>query len=336
MPFLSPAPPFMTNEDHAPVKDIREPTSEYLLLDSANRGFAKTSVPITPPPPPPASPFGIIPTKEAWNNFRLQKREALMNAFARRIQVSEIRFPWSIPNITTYNNTFYYSLDGGSTIAPVSLTPGFYTPAQVVTALVLALPAGSMAISYSATTQKFSFTALAPNSLTLYASISPSTTLNDYYQTPSLLLTMGMPVYMLGNTIASGITIIGQPTSCSYTDYVDITSDKLMTYTDVRDGNSREGGQSSLIARVYANDEVSIPATNPITSAPFYIHRQFKNPKNIKWNPDAVIDWLDIQVYDMFGNIVYLPTDTIPNTSPAITVPGTYPDFQITLLASEQ
>ena len=323
MPFLSQALPFMTSEDQTQVKNIREPTTQYLLLDSANRGYAKVNV-----------GSGIVPTKQPWNTFRLQKNEALMNAFARRIQVCEIRFPWSIPNITPYNNKFFYSLNGGATVASVTLTPGFYTPAQVVTALVLALPAGSMGIAYSATTQKFTFTALAPNSLELYTTGPGASATNDYYQEPSLLLTMGMPVYNLANTVASGSQLVGQPTNCSYTDYVDITSDKLMTYTDVRDGSSTEGGQSSIIARLYANDEVSIPATNPITSAPFYIHRQFKNAKNIKWNPDAVIDWCDIQVYDMYGNLAYLPTDTIPGTS--VTVPGTYPDFQITMLASEQ
>ena len=335
MPFLSPAPQFMTNEDQTPVVDVRQPTTQYLLLNSANRGFSKVNVSFPNPSPPPALISGLIPIKQDWNNFRLQKNEALMNAFARRIQVCEIRFPWSIPNITTYNNKFFYSLNGGTTVASVTLTPGFYTPAQVVSALVLALPAGSMAIAYSATTQKFSFTASSPNSLTLYPPSTTSPT-SDYYQEPSLLLTMGMPIYMLGNTIPAGTTITGQPTNCSYTDYVDITSDKLMTYTDVRDGSSTEGGQSSVIARLYANDEISIPATNPITSAPFYIHRQFKNAKNIKWNHEAVIDWCDIQVYDMYGKLVYLPTDTIPGSSPAKTVLGSYPDFQITLLASEQ
>jgi hypothetical protein len=131
-------------------------------------------------------------------------------------------------------------------------------------------------------------------------------------------------------------TLTGNPTNSSYTDYVDITSDKLMTYTDVRDGSSTEGAPSSVLARIYANDEVSVPATNPITSAPFYIHRQFKNAKNIKWNPDAVIDWCDIQVRDMYGNLVYLPTNPIPQISPTPQVPATYPDFQLTLLASEQ
>ena len=334
MPFLSPAPQFMTNEDQTPVVDVRQPTTQYLLLNSANRGFSKIAVPIIPPPPPPAPQFGLVPTKQAWNNFRLQKNEALMTAFARRIQVCEIRFPWSIPNITSYNNRFVYSLNGISQ-SPIILTPGFYTPAQIVTVLNAAFPAGTVSVTYNASQQKFSFAALVPNTLTITTPYTTSLT-NDYYQEPSLALTLGLPVYLLGNTIPAGGFITGQPTNCSYTDYVDIASDKLMTYTDVRDGSSAEGGQSSVIARLYANDEISIPATNPITSAPFYIHRQFKNAKNIKWNSEAVIDWCDIQVYDMYGNLIYLPTDTIPGTSPAITVPGTYPDFQITLLASEQ
>jgi hypothetical protein len=327
MPFLSPALPFSTSEDQTQVKNIREPTTQYLLLNSKDRGFAPVIATVGPVP----TPFKI---QQPWNNFRLQKNEPLMTAFARRVQVAEVRFPWSIPNITTYNNKIWYQRNGGA-LTQITLNPGFYTPAQIATAIQAAFPPASITVTYSGTTQSFTFTTDAGSDLVLYYDITLPA-FKDFYQFPSLFKTLGLPVQYSGYLLPISSSLTGNPTNASYTDYVDITSDKMMTYTDVRDGSSTEGAASSIIARLYANDEVSVPATNPITSAPFYIHRQFKNAKNIKWNPEAIIDWCDIQVYDMWGNLVYLPTNPIPQASPTPQVPAFYPDFQITLLASEQ
>jgi hypothetical protein len=61
-------------------------------------------------------------------------------------------------------------------------------------------------------------------------------------------------------------------------------------------------------------------------SRPFQIHRQYANPKYLKQNPNQMIDWVDIQVVDEYGDLVYIPDPTTGRS---------YPDFQITLLASE-
>ena len=134
MPYLSSALPFTTSEDQTQVKNIREPTTQYLLLNSRDRGFAPVSGPAQP------TSFKI---QQPWNNFRLQKNEALMTAFARRIQVAEVRFPWSIYNITPYNNTIWFERNGGP-VTPITLNPGFYTPAQLATAVQSGLPAASI------------------------------------------------------------------------------------------------------------------------------------------------------------------------------------------------
>jgi hypothetical protein len=337
MPFLSPAPPFTTSEDQTEVKNIREPTTQYLLLDSKDRN---------------QNTQGLGPVlgqnEQPWNNFRLQKPEALMTAFARRIEVSEIRFPWFIPNITDYNNTIWVSTVVGSTPGPayaLTLSNGFRTPAQIVTALNLLLaalyPAPPPTFSYDSVSQRYTFSVPSgstPGTAFILTNVTPGSGMYaDYYSKPSLYKTLGFQGVQLISAQNPGQSLTGNSTNSSYTDYVDIVSDKLMTYTDVRDGSSTNGGQSSLIARIYANDEVSIPATQPITCAPFYIHRQFKNAKNIKWNPEAVIDWCDISVYDMWGNLVWLPPVSLNvGAPPPVVKTGEYPNFQITLLASEQ
>jgi hypothetical protein len=56
----------------------------------------------------------------------------------------------------------------------------------------------------------------------------------------------------------------------------------------------------------------------------------------VMWNKDSVIDWLDISVVDQYNRLVPLPL--IKEFDPPDTykyIEGSYPDFQLTLLATE-
>jgi hypothetical protein len=70
-------------------------------------------------------------------------------------------------------------------------------------------------------------------------------------------------------------------------------------------------------------------------NGPFIIHRQFKNPKAVMWNKEASVDWLDIAIYDEFGNLVPLGSTVVKSAANKVPANPTFPDFQITLLASE-
>ncbi len=176
---------------------------------------------------------------------------------------------------------------------------------------------------------------------------------SDYYSNPSLLLLMGMGYEQVsGQSILYGVN--GNPTTLQYTQYIDIVSDKLHQYSTNRDGSSDNTFGRNLICRLYVSDEasnvvegalvesaggagpiISIPVQFvPGVSGPFIIHRQFKNPKAVMWNKEASVDWIDISLYDEYGNLIPLPPNLgaegfIPLADPA------YPDFQITFLASE-
>jgi len=128
--------------------------------------------------------------------------------------------------------------------------------------------------------------------------------------------------------------LTGVTTNSIYTAFVDIVSNKLMMNTDVQDGTSaNDASKTSLLCRIFLGDESSLTTTAPIGARPFVIHRQFVTPKHTKWNPDQFIDWLDIAVYDMYGQLVPLNTYTLEGG--AVTYDAPYPDFQITCLASE-
>jgi hypothetical protein len=168
-----------------------------------------------------------------------------------------------------------------------------------------------------------------------------NTDIVNFATTASLYKTMGFKLVQsdtpTGAFIPAANTLIGAPTLSDYTPYVDIISNRLMRYTSVKDGESAANAQSALICRIYASDETStssIVAGVPNTCAPFLIHRQFKNAKAVQWNKDAFVDYFDIQMIDQYNRLIPLPT-VEQAAAPGILIPSSYPDWQITMLASE-
>ena len=364
-PNLQPAPENMnsysTQEQDEPKTVItRHSANMYLTLNSKDRFLTALPSFIYDPNGNVTEIVAGTTSFQPWNTFKLQRPQNLMESFATRIVVSEIRFPMFIPNINSLNNTIWIITEtgGGSgqtQIFTVKVPTGFYTPTEFRTALQSAmndarvivggipLPMTSPpVVSYSG--GKFN---LSPNPTTtvgfVVAFYKPVLELNVpdisvYLNTPSMALTMGFDYYQVRGTnqVLSTNGISGNVTEFLYTQYIDIVSDKLNYYTTNRDGSSDATASRQLLARLYLSDEVSMYNGYSSLYAPFLIHRQFKNPKEVMFDKKATIDWLDISVYDQYGQLVPLPS--APTKLSNIDNPpfiGTYPDFQITLLATE-
>jgi hypothetical protein len=314
-------------------------SNAYLFLNSADRNYN-------------ASPGTYLANQAidvAWNDFRIQRSQQLIGSFARRIRPVDVKFAWSIPNIMTGKNDVIYFLVGATDYV-ITLPSSFYTPAELATALTAALQTAvggtdvAPVITYDAVNMRYTATCPATTGddfiMTPYA--DPATySFAQYQNSPSLFKTLGFTYDQASSPppIAPGAFMTGVPTLSSYTDYVEILSNKIMTYTDVWDGQSGDGGRNAIM-RIQAQDETSMNQltdaegnTIPTTCRPFQIYRQFKMPKAIKWNPDSTIDWLDISVVDMYGQLVPLPPYNSSSTRTGGL--GYYPDFQITLLCSE-
>jgi len=310
---------FMDVSGTASRMPMRMSSTQFLLLDSADRNQLLVNV--------------AGQRSQPWNNFSFQKPQALLDAFADHVLVPEIVFPWFIPNISSLNNTIYTT--GGQ---PITIPVGFYQPAELVTALNAAFAAAGVnaLFSYDDVNMVYTFT----NALTALApglEFANPTTLPfpNFYTTASLFKTLGFALPQSGVTLLPGDALIGNPTLSQYTAYIDIISNRLMRYTSVKDGESASNAQSAVIARVYATDETSTPFIGqgiPQTCRPFTIHRQFKTPKSIQWNKDSFVDYMDIQVVDQWNNLVPLPRIEVGNLG---FIDGSYPDFQISLLCSE-
>jgi len=428
-----------------PTNTARHPANQYLLLDSADRlAISKSAISSTPF----ATPNGV--DLQPWNDFSMQRPQSLMEAFAKRIAVSEIRMPWFVPNVNSYNNgfsittlntsattgnnsasaaltsnltsgTFTLSLStslsptaypvgsevliSSTTLSPsvsgtafvvawnsttgiitlanpiipvgtwvgsktdvwnvllqsattsfITVPVGFYTPTALAASVQTQLTAlktanvfaDAFTFSYDAATYRYSLVMTTNTSGTNYAILGYSNTqqslsyLSDYQNWLSqanFFNLVGWPFSFSGlelfrTAFGTGNPLTGAPSETIYTEFVDITSSKAHEFTNLRDGNS---GNTSTVAicRLYINDNVNVNESPWIGQSPIVIHRQFKNPKYIRFNAESVISWLDIQVRDSFGNLVPLPPPTALPTNPSSTIQETYPDFCLTLLASE-
>lgn len=333
----------------------RKPASQYFVLDSKNRFFT-------------ATPNQAI--QQPWNNFRLQKAESLMQSFATRLTVSEIRFPWFIPNITNLNNTIYIiGKKVGDTVLSqeaISFTSDYYNPDEIMNEINLKITALNPQFQnppeFSALTTGQTRIEVASDDINtpIYVSWTPvnnlaiannsSETLYNFLTVPSLAKTLGLNFTQATFDPANPIRnrVEGDPSEYLYTSYIDIVSNKLNQYTTNLDGSS-DITSNRLLVRLYLSDEISIfnNYDNQNIYAPFLIHRQFKNPKEVMWNKESVVDWLDISVRDEYGNLIELPecynqsqtrgTNPNPEYKYFYTnkIEGSYPDFQITILASE-
>lgn len=344
------------------VDIARPPADSFLVFDSADRSSSTS-----------ATNAGFIPQTQPFNNFRLQKPENLVQGGFTRLQLTEINFPYAIPNVNARNNSFWVVLRRvlGDVKAQISLPiqPASYTGSEIASALTAILNASAVggglatwsviyypdnaisgfipsgfSISTIANVNNLDF-ALYPVEPILNYPLKPTLSA-DPTMFKSLLDVMGYSAqsnweYLTGlNNTIPNLLLSKSSTYAplTYTKYIDIISNKLTYYANVKDGSTRNNSGSSIICRLYISDEVSNTqvinrvfngvsvdsylATPPAGSVPFVIHRQFQSPKQFKWEPDTAVDWIDIQLLDDMGQLLYVPEEGLP-------------DFQITFKATE-
>ena len=340
----------------------RVPSNTYLVVDSGDRFQTSSTTP------------SIVNLYQPWNQFIVQKPQNLSSVFPNRISVSEINMPWYIPNIITgYNDELYLYVITGASVNKswfIKIDQGFYTPNELATAIntaIAALPTTTLNpqnyfnFTVDNKTQQMKIT--APNSVTVafnivsFTNITNLTVLSDlekkqasFESGPSLCKTIGLDWDQVSQLNPTNNNILANPSKFLYTNYIDIVSTKLCYYSEKDATTSQDGIVNNLVCRVFCNTETSVPQYDasgnlmPAGCRPFTITRQFRNPKNIRWDNSMSIDWLDFAVYDQYGLLVPLPSlpgslytlEALPVPSKVDLFEGSYPDFQITLLASEE
>lgn len=276
-------------------------------------------------------------------NFAINKTQSLMNGFFTRVGVSEIVFPWVIPNINvrTSQMNVEYDVGAGPVDDVIDLEIGFYTPSMIAAEIqrqVRLLDAGLAAFTMTygvdttgaVPTQRpiFEYKTNAPGVEIAFSPQSAATAPNR--QSKQLF-------DILGFTVANEILDTaeqGTNTYCQATRYIDIVCTQLTANQALKDTMSQVVARD-VLCRVYVGDAQGVQSTVlpsastfcPPGCMPTTVYKNFANPKQIQWMPNQPVPgYLQFRVYDDAG-------DALENIVPGEV--GNGANWSMTLLVSE-
>ena len=87
---------------------------------------------------PDARAFAAVgATNRSPYDFTINKSESIMNGFFTRVALTEVCFPWVIPNVNPKTNKIIvgYNVGAGALAYNLTLPVGFYTPAALASAI---------------------------------------------------------------------------------------------------------------------------------------------------------------------------------------------------------
>ena len=284
-------------------------------------------------------------------NFSIQKVESLMPGFITRLGVSEIVFPWTIPNVNIKTNKilFFYNISGGVfTETTLTIPIGFYTPVDLASAVELAISnlgvaeLAGFSFEYGAALEPyFTYVVANVNVSVGFDSLPYNTTQYPYgSQTRQLFDLLGFSG--VNTTLSQNDK--GGYTLCQAIRYVDIVCNQLTNSQAQKDQTSQTVARD-MLCRLYLGNAsfngqstvINDPTFCPPGCSPFVIYRNFTTPKQIQWIPNQNIPgYLQFSVYDDTGALI---SDSLgyyagqPVASTAATYQ--YTDWSMTLLVSE-
>lgn len=288
-------------------------------------------------------------------DFAISKNESLMPGFMTRIGVSEIVFPWTIPNINRKTDRifFSYSISGDPTVqVAVPIPIGFYTPdllaATLQATIRTATPLATFTIEYGIEP--------AGNQLNVPAFFYKGDAAGTVSQVSFQPLPYNDPGYpfppttkqlfdLLGFTDKNTVlayTLSGSYTLCQAIRYVDIVCNQLTNSQAQKDQTSQTiardmlcrlylGGASGVQSTIEASDATFCPPG----CAPTVLYRNFTTPKQIQWIPNQNIPgYLQFQVFDDAGDLLDNSV-TAPVSSFNFDFSAAVSDWSMTMLVSE-
>ena len=326
---------------------IRQPSTALLTIDSEDR-----YVDFVAARGHPTSPY----------NFKIYKNESLMPGFMTRIGVSEIVFPWTIPNINVKTCEIQFLTFGGtgSTTNTLVLPKGFYTPAQIATAIQTKVQAiltaqglgDTFVMAYGdnagfggeTAIPAFNYALQTAGNTTISFQPLPYNT-GDYPFPPNTKQLYDLLGFVGNSTPETDSEFyIGGFTLGQSTRYVDIVCNQLTNSQAQKDQTSQTIARD-MLCRVYLADggvgsQSTVLPTNaafsPPGCAPTVIYRNFTMPKQIQWIPNQNIPgYLQFQVYDDCGALL---DETISGGTPDEENPTpqySFENWSMTMLISE-
>jgi hypothetical protein len=252
------------------------------------------------------------------NSFTISSPGALIYGYIDRIIVSQIQLQYNIPTVIFgKNDTFYLNN------TPVLIPYGFYTPdiladllqvrirllTNVTDCLVTFDPQDGFIFSSVGFTISFTNPAIVPDSLR-----------------DTVLKTYRLLGITKDNITASNTQVSFDYPNFLYTPYIDIYSDVLTNYQNIKDTNTTVAKFKGMVARIYLSGTGGVQLTTPdaaLGSAPFIMTADLNSPKVIQWTPDVAVPSIDFQLFDQYSEL-------IPGAAEGFST-----EFQMTLLCIE-
>lgn len=331
---------------------IRPSSTAVLTIDSEDRfaNYVEKRTALDDPAAYNYSPY----------DFALIKNGVLVNGYMTRLAVSEVVFPWVIPNIsaTTQSIKYTYKVGAGPFTSDfLTLTIGFYTPHQLAAAITAQLagyvPTLGFAMAYGAPllggsaggVPAFSYSCSVANSISFQPLVNGDVVgvgSKPWTFPPTTKQLFDLLGFTDTNTLPD-IIGTGQATFAQGTRYVDLVCPLLTSNQGLPDSTSQAISDSAL-CRIYLGDITTSNVANeadalfaPPGTEPTIIYRQFATPKQIAWNAIQPIQGrLRFQVLDDNGQVLtqmFLPpwADAFPQEFPYVSSA----DWSMTLLLSE-
>jgi hypothetical protein len=262
------------------------------------------------------------------NNFTIQSPGALIYGYITKLIVSQIQIQYNIPTISLNRNDTFIIATPGPAYNVITIPYGFYTPselASVAQSLMAANPiVGPLNITVAFSVKDgFTFTSV---STTVFYFPDPSAVPNI----SEIVSNVYRTYRVFGMTAANGVPSVIQNSfeypNFLYTPYIDIYSDILTNYQDIKDTNTTTSKFKGMIARVYLSGTGNLQTTHTdkaLGTEPFVMTVDLNTPKVIQWTPDIAVPSIDIQLFDQYSQLIPGPAE------------GFSTEFQMTLLCVE-
>ena len=332
--FYANQPPPDVNARQAAMT-IRQPSTALLTIDSEDRYQNYETSRAAP-----TSPY----------NFSIVKRESLMPGFITRIGVSEITFPWCIPNINvkTAQIQFEYQIGAAPPVLSTFQLPyGFYTPNSLATAIQVYIRANTPIVTFTMTYGGLVYPNNLGQTYFSYASGTVGTTVaflplpytTAAYPYPKETKQLFDLLGLTGNNAILQVAATGGYTLCQAIRYVDIVCTQLTNSQAQKDQTSQHIARD-MLCRMYLGNgsgdgQSTVEPTNaafcPPGCAPMILYRNFTMPKQIQWIPNQNIPgFLQFQVFDDSGDLLDNSVSVATPYGPAQRL-----DWSMSMLVSE-
>ncbi len=266
------------------------------------------------------------PLNRSPYNFRITKNQSMMNGFFTRLGVTELVFPWVLPNINVATAPIICTVAGTAIPAAeflLELDIGFYTPSMIASALqtlvrninpvtlgAFTMTYGVSSIGIPTTTQLPIFqynTNNVPAGITI--SFRPLTAADDpFFNNPARKQLFDILGFSNANTVLAAENF-GAQTYCQFTRYIDIVCTQLTANQALKDTMSQVVARD-VLCRVYVGDAQGVQSTVLPSSSTFCppgcmpttIYRDFSQAKQIQWIPNQPVPGsLKFEVFDDAG-----------------------------------